>query len=93
MPAEKSRYYYETLMRQGKSRRNLAVGLVVFYGALTILLFLLDLSGASRGLGPIGAISFLIVGAISLYHYSKACKDLDEARSGLHSLPSERRGE
>lgn len=89
MYPDKSRYYYETLLKQGEGKRKAAVRLVTFYAVIAALLLLLDLSGSSRGLALAGGISLLIVGAISAYHYSKAQKDIAEAQYGLTRLPPE----
>ena len=86
MEAEKSRYYYETLLTKGKGRRNQAIGLVSFYAVVAVLLMMLDRSGASRGLGSIALFSLLIVGAISAWHYVKASADIREAQTGLAAI-------
>jgi len=93
MYAEKSRHYYETLLRRGKSKRNQAIGIIVFYLVVEVLLLLLDHFGASGGMGKIGLYALLLVGAVSGWHYVKAGADIREAQAGLGALHPEERGE
>ena len=93
MEAEKSRYYYETLLQKGKSKRNQAIGLVSFYLVVAVLLMILDRTGASRGLGGIGLFVLLIVGAISAWRYVKASADIREAQTGLAAVQRSESGE